>query len=445
MWASSSTIHSKNPLFGFAGKDWLLYSFIIFYPFIVFSVFFSRDSIPFWIVILMLLFVTAEMVRTRGDLWIDRSIIYLILFLLAYIIATYMTLLEDSGMTWLGRSTFDRAVGTTIRVFYVVAAFSVFFNLLAGSSEILFDRIFRLQVWCGVAIALFGILQYLSYTFLQTDVLNEIQPTNETFGKGSYFLQKIGHEKVFRASAFFKEPSYFGIFLVPLVIKVLVTYSRGLYIQSRYIHLGLIVIYFVAILVNFSITAILTLCILGCIYLMNKIIRSPIIGFFVFIIIIGFIFIFIISPIGTALIDRFVRIIEFKDASAIDRTVRAYTSFVVFIEHFWFGVGPGGYAFYYPQMGGLDTSTMVTPSNIWLNFLTDVGLIGFIPFVFFLGRILLRGARESKRHPLISAYFWSVVSFLILLTTNDLWFIEILWFELAMLLVLSSRRIAIAY
>jgi hypothetical protein len=44
---------------------------------------------------------------------------------------------------------------------------------------------------------------------------------------------------------------------------------------------------------------------------------------------------------------------------------------------------------------------------------------------------------------LVSVYLWSVLTFLILLSTLDNWFGEMLWFELAILLTLgvwAARR-----
>jgi O-antigen ligase len=147
-----------------------------------------------------------------------------------------------------------------------------------------------------------------------------------------------------------------------------------------------------------------------------------------------------LSPIGTIIIDRLSNAFEFRDASAVDRGVRALTGLKLFVTNPLAGVGPGGYAFFYPRMGGLDISTMVTPSNFWLGVLTDVGIIGLIPLVIFILRVTTLGLQKRECHPLTAAYRWSIISFLILLVTNDIWFIEILWFEFAFLLVLSSNK-----
>ena len=48
--------------------------------------------------------------------------------------------------------------------------------------------------------------------------------------------------------------------------------------------------------------------------------------------------------------------------------------------------------------------------------------------------------KSASRNPLVPVYLWSVLAYLILLTTLDFWFLELLWFELAVLLTLSTGR-----
>ena len=116
----------------------------------------------------------------------------------------------------------------------------------------------------------------------------------------------------------------------------------------------------------------------------------------------------------------------------------AFTGLRVFLENPLIGVGPGGYAFWYPRFGGFVVGGMASPLNMWLYFLTDVGILGVIPFALFVANIARRSYRSVSTHPLVIVYLWSLVSFLVLHSTNDMWYIEIFWFELAMMVVLIS-------
>lgn len=437
MSAFSPRSPSQSPIREFRIKDWLLYAFAALYPLMVFSVFFSRDSVPLWIVVLLAALLLAEVLQHNGEFWTERSMTYLFLFLVAYVCSTYRILDADANMTWLGRTQADRAVSTTLRVAYVVAVFFTFVNVLASTSEDVIRRIFVIQIWCGAIVALFGILQFLTYTILGSDVLTRIEPTNETFGKGAYYLQKIGSERVFRASGIFKEPSSFGFFLAPLIVKLIVGTARNVKIGARWTSYALLAIYGFAVLINVSLTGILTLAVLAAFFLISRIRRSPVGGIGVVALVCCVAAVLVVTPLGSLVGYRISNIFEFRDPSTIDRVSRIAIGAVVFMNHPWAGVGPGIFAFWYPALGGLDRSTMATPLNIWLNVLTDVGIIGFIPFVAFLYRVLHKANRVRKQVPMVAVYFWSALSYLLLLSTTDIWYIEIVWFEFAVLLVIS--------
>ena len=92
------------------------------------------------------------------------------------------------------------------------------------------------------------------------------------------------------------------------------------------------------------------------------------------------------------------------------------------------------------MFGQLVFGGLASPLNVWISFLTDAGIIGLIPFVLFLVNVLRRSARAIWRHPLVKVYLWGVFSLLILLTTLDAWYWETLWFELAVLIGLTSSH-----
>jgi len=420
-------------------KDWLLYAFAAVYPLLMFSITFSRDSLPFWVVIGLTLVTLLEFLQTRR-FWFERSFVYLFLFASAYfLLGTYNIISADSSIGLMGRTPADRAFTIDLRVLYVVLAFVVFTNSLAGASEVVFRRIFKIQVGVGAALALFGILQFVTFVFFNSQAIIDIQPTNETYGGRSYFIQRLGRDKIFRASGLFTEPSWFGFFLVPLTVKFVVGWAHGIVMGPKPVQIVLLVIYCLAIFVNFSLTAILAVAVLMIFFVLRFIWRAP--GRALAVLFAGAVVAVavILSPVGEPLMGRIGKVFALKDVSTLDRLLRAYTGFQVWVENPWLGVGPGGFALLYPRMGGWwSGNIMATPLNIWFSILADVGLAGFIPFLLFLGRILRGAVRRAKEHPLAAVYLWSVSAHLVLLTTIDIWYTEILWFELALLLCLTS-------
>jgi O-antigen ligase len=420
-------------------KDWLLYAFALLCPFFMFSIAFSRDSAPFWVVILMAVLMLAEFLRSGGGFWVDRSYLYLLALFAVYIAGTLVVFLREDGSTWLGRSPLERAVTTDLRMLYVVVAFIAFSNMLAGAPDEVFENVFKIQIAVGALLALFGILQFVAFTFFHSTALSEIEPTNETYSLQSALI-RLDRSRVFRSNAIFSEPSWFGFFLLPLMVKVLVARVKGIVIGSRPIHLALIGVFALAIFFNFSLTAFLTAFLLSVMYVANTAWKRPGITALAVLMIVAVIAGVLVSPLGEPLLYRLERVLELRDPSTIDRVVRVYTSIRLFLDNAWIGVGPGGYAFWYPRLGGLDFKVMASPLNTWLFILTDVGIVGFVPFVVFLWSILRRSVRWMKSSPLLSVYFWSTVTLLILLTTLDNWYGEMLWFELAVLLALTSKR-----
>lgn len=422
--------------YGLPLLDWLIYLFAIVYPFFVFAVFFTRDTLSTWVVLLLALIVVLEAVRT-GRIVVHRSFLYLGALLLMYAVATVTIVLTEPRMAVLGRTPLERALAVDLRLFQVAVSFVVFVQVLAGAPRAVISRVLGIQMAVGATLALFGIAQYALFTMFGSDVLAGIRPTNEAFALRSY-LMRIGGTKVFRSMSVFSEPSFFGFFLIPLAVKASVLWYRGSILVSRPVHIALLAIFGLAILSNFSFTAILSTAFLALLAVIVLGRRSPRRMVTVLVVIALFAFLLVISPAGGAIVERVANITAFRDVSTLDRLVRVYTSVTVFLEHPWIGVGPGGYAFWYPRMGGLDETVMATPLNIWLSFLTDVGVIGFVPFLLFLVSILSGARWAARRDPLTAAFFWSAVSYLILMTTLDFWFLEMVWFELAILLTLSA-------
>jgi hypothetical protein len=406
----------------------------------MFAVFFTRDSLPLWVVVVMAIVMFLDVVRSGGKLWVDRSFSYLLAMLTVYVLVTIAIYLRDDGNTWLGRTPIDRAVTTDLRLLYVIVAFIVFANLLADASDEVLERVFRIQIYVGAALAMFGIIQFIAFTFFHSTALSEIEPTNETYSLQSALI-RLNRDRVFRSNAIFSEPSWFGFFLLPLMVKVLVARARKIRIGSETTHLLLIALFAAAIFFNFSLTAILTAALMTMIYVFFSAWKRPALTAMVVLAVLAVVGIVLVSPLGDPLLFRLGRVLELRDASTIDRLVRVYTSLRLLVDNLWVGVGPGGYAFWYPRLGGLDFKVMASPLNTWLFILTDVGLVGFVPFALFLWSILRRAARFVKTDPLIGVYFWSTVTLLVLLSTLDNWYGEMLWFELAILLALTSRRL----
>lgn len=433
----STTYIESDDFLSLPVKDWLLYAYTVVCPFFVFSVFFSRDTPANWVIALMLLLMLIDVVKSGGDFWTDVSFVYLLILFAFYLISTTALLIEDPTNTWAGRTPLERAIGIDVRVLIVVIAFLAFVHHLADAPPHVFSRILKIQFLVGVLMALFGLMQYISYTVFHSSALVGIESTNEAFSlRTNFFI--VGKERVFRTSAVFSEPSYFGFFLIPLLVKSVVAYYEGLYFGSRSTHVLMILTFLLALLSNFSFTGILTLVGLAFLFGIVYSRKAPKVALGIGLITIGFVAALVLSPIGGVFLTRFENIIRGQDLSTVARVLSAYLGFVVFLDNPLFGVGPGGFAFLYAKMGILvGRNQMHTPLNAWFSILTDVGIVGFVPFCALLWSILRRAIRNLNRHPLIVVYLWSAVSYLFLITTADLWFLDMFWFELAILLTLG--------
>jgi O-antigen ligase len=438
MKANSITSRESLSEFELPLKEWLLYLFLLASPFYMFAVFFDRDWPALWIVIAMVVLMVLEVIRNDGRFWFDRSFIYVWLLLAVYVASTLVVVFSDSSMGLMGRNPVDRALTTLFRLVYVVCAYTVFVSFLAEGTEKTFQRLFTVQMIVGGLVALFGILQYISTVFLGSNALVHIEPTSESYRLYSSYAG-LGSQRFYRSSAFFSEPSAFGFFLVPFFVKAVVARAQGVILGGKITHVVIIVVFIVAILFNLSMTAMMSAVVLMMLYGLYSLRGSKHFWKFLALFVLAATAI-VTTPAGLLALQRLDRVFGLQDVSTLDRLFRVLVGVRVFIENPFIGIGPGGFAFWYPKSGGLAFGGLASPLNVWVTFLTDAGLLGLIPFVLFLVHALRRGVRARWRHPLVAVYLWGNVSLLVLLTTLDAWYWETLWFEVAMLIGLAGSR-----
>jgi O-antigen ligase len=434
--AANQTYQPALSLYDVPLKEWMIYLYLLVSPFYMFALVTTRDWPALWVVGIMLLLFIVQFFHSGFRFWLDTSCYSLLFFLAAYVVGTMIVLFADHSMTLLGRSPEERALTTLIRVIYIVIVFGLFVNFLADADNKTLKRVFAAQIIIGSVIALFGIAQYVTATFFSWGGLTSIEGTNETFKMGSSFFG-LGRLRFYRAASVFSEPSAFGFFLVPLFIKVVISFLQDVIIVRKRVHLTLLGIFILAILFNLSLTAIVSTAILMMVLLGTTFGGSRVFFWIVVFTLICFGFI-LLTPTGGLLIDRVGRIFQFSDVSTLDRLFRVYVGLLALLTSPLIGVGPGFYSFLYPIHGGVDRFVLATPLNLWLTFLTDVGILGIIPFLFFLKSVLGRARKKINHNPLVRVYLWSTVSFLFLLSTADLWYLEVFWFDAAMLVVLSN-------
>lgn len=418
----------------------MIYLYLLVSPFYMFALLTTRDWPGLWIVGLMLMLFIVQFFHSGFRFWLDSSSYPLFFFLAAYVVGTLLVVLSDHSMTLLGRSPQERSINTLIRVFYVVVVYGLFVNFLADADSKTLKRIFSAQILIGSVIALFGIAQYITATVFSWGGLIGIEGTNETFKMGSSFFG-LGRTRVFRSAAIFSEPSAFGFFLVPLFIKVVISFLENVFVVNRKFHLVLLGVFVLAILFNLSLTAIFSSVIL-MMFLFGTTFGGSRVLVWIMVFAVFCFGVILLTPVGALLLGRIDRVFQLGDVSTLDRLFRVYVGLLVVIQSPFIGVGPGFYAFLYPIHGGVDRMILATPLNIWLSFLTDVGILGIIPFLFFLKNVLGRAKKRLGHNPLARAYLWSTVSFLLLLSTLDIWYLEVFWFDVAMLVVLSNGRFA---
>lgn len=418
---------------------WLLYLHAITAPFFTFSVIVSRDTPSTWVVAGLGLLMLFQVLRSAGRFWVDRTFLYLGALLLCYAAGSVIVYLQDPSATWGGRTPVDRAAAITVRVALAVASYAVFLSFLAEAPDRVVRRLLQLQLAVGAAIAAFGVAQYVLYVVGGSGALTGIEATNEAFRTRTSFV-RIAGDRVFRASSVFPEPSYFGFYLVPLLVKAVAIWILRVDVMRRNLLGALIVLLSTAVVMNFSFTAVAGLLVLGLWFLLLTVRRSVVsalgagAAMVVAVMLVG------ATPLGEMLMVRMESVLAARDLSSIDRLVRAFAGVRVFLEHPFLGVGPGGFAFLYPAIGFfVERGTMHTPLNLWLTVLTDVGLIGFLPFALFLGSVVRRGAHAASTNALVRVMMWGVGSYLVLLTSVDLWYLDLFWFEVAFLLALAVR------
>jgi O-antigen ligase len=420
-------------------KESLLYLYTAVCPFFVFSIAFGRDTIALWVLAAMFLIFIVEFISSMGRFWTHPSFIPLALFFLSFIIGTLLIYFQDPGNTLMGRTPFDRAIITDLRLLFMLVSFLVCVNFLANAPRRVFLTILKIQLVVGTCLALIGLLQWAAFILYGQSEFLKFEPTNDSFlGKLNFF--RLGRYKMFRSASIFNEPSYFGFFLVPLLMKAIMTWGQDIKIFSRFWLGSMLFLIILSLFSNLSFTAVFSVVIL---FIIVAVIlwfgphRKMV--FVILILFIGFATILTFLPYSNVIFERVSRVFDLRDASTLDRLFRVYTSSIVFIEHPLMGVGPGGYAFYYTRMGGLDKKVMATPLNMWLNFLNDVGLIGTILFIIFIVMIFRLAVKSAKHDPLAGVYLWSMIAYLVLLTTLDFWFVEMIWFEIALLLCVSQQ------
>lgn len=415
----------------------LLYCYTIVTPFFVFSIATGRDTAANWVAALLGVLMMLDVIEQFGRLWWHKALTYVSVLLVFYLLSTAVIAIQDPSNTWAGRTPLQRALAIDIRLAVMVFTLVVLVHHLVSIPRSAFVRLLELQLLVGLLLSLFGLVQ-VSLQVLSNSSIT-FQPTNEAFQlRGNIF--RMGREQIFRASSVFNEPSYFGFYLVPLIVKAAFAFRHKIYVfAKKWLHISVMIVLLLAFIANFTLTAILAL---GAIVLLVAILSlksSPKASLFVISVICVVFLLILVSPIGDFLLVRAERAVGLADLSTLARVFSGYVGVLVFWENPWIGVGPGGFAFHYPSLGiFVDRELMHTPLNIWLTFLTDVGIVGFIPFACFLWAILSTGWRNRTRDPLVHIYSWSVISLLVLLTTVDLWYIDLVWLELAMLLALST-------
>lgn len=153
---------------------------------------------------------------------------------------------------------------------------------------------------------------------------------------------------------------------------------------------------------------------------------------------------------GTGLFDT-------SDASSTIRFERALKTFQVFIDkpmNIFLGVGPGGVGAYmvnYPEKFQIFASNFerlwaTEPSNITLELLASVGIIGFIIFVWFIFSIFKRLWKlqrsdflDSNYRTICLALFWGLVIELFILQFNQNYLRPYLWLHIGICIVAANN------
>ncbi|MCB0127237.1 MAG: O-antigen ligase family protein, partial [Caldilineaceae bacterium] len=90
-----------------------------------------------------------------------------------------------------------------------------------------------------------------------------------------------------------------------------------------------------------------------------------------------------------------------NSATLLHRLTIWQSSWTLWLDYLWFGVGPGGFFWRYPAylpLGMLDEPNLYHPHNLWLEFATGWGLAGLLWLLLLLWYLVRQLRRLTVRH-----------------------------------------------
>ncbi len=274
----------------------------------------------------------------------------------------------------------------------------------------------------GFVVALFGVIQFFSQFIFSLDKIYNFWAYNvamflygQNFGEviirnQSWFVN-IGGNDYLRAISLFPDPHTFALYL-----GILIPFTLGYFLynnkKNKAYYFGMLFIMFLALLFTFSrgayvgfLVSFAALFIFSFWYFKIKL-SKKIISIFAAAFIIIF-FIFLNSVFGSRLLSSF----ALSDVSNAGRLGIWETSFEVFKENLFFGVGLGNLPIFFDPTASVKSP--INAHNTYLDIASELGLVGLIIFsmiIFFTFKNLL--FKKDKFNFLRFGVLWSLLWFL---------------------------------
>ena len=356
----------------------------------------------------------------------EKKMFYILgLFLLVYIISAVLGLRKlyvelDAFPAWaVGR--FHPIAGSIFKVAYLIFDILLFLIILRYSKSRL-D--YYIKAWL-----VGGILASIYTWYLFTYSIFGLHPFLLPGMKEP--LQVIGGfsgESIIRSGTFL-EGNFMGAYLLLSVVLCLYMFDL---IRSKW-YLFFALFFSVTLLTTFSTINILLLVAVLSMYFLHIVSRNfdglhkPVL--------LGASFIGILICLFAASKSRYVQKHVFlklfnPSESKIERLNHAITGLRIFSEYPLTGVGPGNYGFYYPVYQVMDdvmerNDRKKIPNNIYVELLSESGIIGFLSMLLFIS-ILLRKFRNTS-HRRNFSLFLGMISICLLWMAYPTFLITFQW------------------
>lgn len=350
---------------------------------------------------------------------------------------------------WTGLSIFWAGDQMLALYFFVKLLLAVGLFAFVRSREVDMKKIVWVLIFLGVLQGGIGIAQFLSQKSIASSILG--MSSYEAYEAGSSVL-KIDSGRFLRAYGTFSHPNMLGGFLGVILVLSVVYYvlfiryekSWGMARDILFLLTSIIVI-FLGLLLTFSRSAwlgvVLGMIILGVSLFFQKDFEVRI-RFFKMVVVLGLCSIVFGWPLSSQIFPRFDRSVIAKEGSVTERIQSFRDATVIIGEgNIFLGTGAGNFTAKMIKLRPDHPVWSIQPvHNAFVLIFTELGLVGFLLFLSFLGSTLWQMRHLLRKKENILFGIALIVLLPSLLVDHFLWSSHFGLFFLFLLLSLASKQ-----